>query len=164
MIGYSITSETLIGVVRLDEVKEFIRVTSTSEDATIQQLVSAAIKQTEAYLNNYVTAKTVVVKCVGLASVQLRGFGIDITSVNVNSTAFTGYELVYYGKFPQLEFTDTILTTDKIEITYDCTENVTDDIRLFIKQLAGKIYGRNEDNPISPDYELLRPYKLIAIA
>ena len=143
-----VLSENL-NVFAMSDIKTFCRLTDTTEDGLLRQMVEASIKEVEAHTNNYITQKIVKITTTG-SMVELVGEVDEIESVRVDGVEVPegGYSLT--GCLLTVECDDDSVLT----ITYSTKRVDNAAVDMLIYQLVANKFGRNSGNDVQPDWSL----------
>lgn len=142
-------------------IKSFLRITNSVEDSLIQMFMTTAVKHIETWCNTFITVKTVEITS-DSSTIELIGKVDEITSVKIDGTATTDYEVIG-DTVKSIVLNTELIEGQYVTIEYTTLANISDNIRIFIAQKVAELYGRNEDKNVVPDYSLINDIKRIAI-
>jgi len=142
----------------LNEVKQFVGITSDEENSLIERFVDAATNFAEAYTNNAFRAKDVTIYT-SSDVVYLLGV-IDESKPLTVKYAETDENVTYTRVNNRLKIDN---NNEAVVIRYSTLENLPAEVKIFIYQEVAKMYQRGTEIISEPDTALLSRHKMLGI-
>jgi len=142
----------------LNEVKQFVGITSDEENSLIERFVDAATNFAEAYTNNAFRAKDVTIYT-SSDVVYLLGV-IDESKPLTVKYAETDENVTYTRVNNRLKIDN---NNEAVVIRYSTLENLPAEVKIFVYQEVAKMYQRGTEIISEPDTALLSRHKMLGI-
>lgn len=142
----------------LNEVKQFIGISSDEENELIAKFIDAATNLAEAFTNNAFRAKDVSIYT-SSDVVYLLGV-IDESKPLTVKYAETDENVTYTRVNNRLKIDN---NNEAVVIRYSTLENLPAEVKIFVYQEVAKMYQRGTEIISEPDTALLSRHKMLGI-